>query len=78
MKTVNNRTVSVNGLFNNQQNIKGGSSISNYVKCITLVVTLGIATLFSKQIQNTLITKYNKSVVFVQKHNAIKISPLGV
>ncbi|WP_452225296.1 hypothetical protein [Lacinutrix chionoecetis] len=52
--------------------------MKNYFKTIALVVAFSLVTLFSKHIQNTLISEYNKSVVFVQKHNSSVISPLGI
>lgn len=78
MKRANSKSLSVNGLFNNEQNVTVNGHFTNYVKTIALVVTLGVATLFSKDIQNTLIRNYNKSVAFMQKHNSTVILPLGV
>ncbi|WP_034061695.1 hypothetical protein [Lacinutrix jangbogonensis] len=78
MKLANKKCLSVNGLFNNQQNVIIKGRVNNYVKAIVLVVTLSVSALFSKDIQNTLISNYNKSVAFVQKHNTGVILPLGV
>lgn len=78
MKPINEKGQSVNGLFNNQQNATVKGHINNYFKSITLVVTLSVAILFSKQIQDSLISNYNKSVAFLQKQNSGIIFPLGV
>lgn len=51
--------------------------MKHYLKTITLVITLSVAIFFSKQIQDTLIRNYNKSLAFMQKHNNRTVSPLG-
>lgn len=78
MKRLNSKKMSVNGLFNNEQNVTKKGHVSNYLKAITLVVIFGITSIFSKDIQNAFIKNYNNSVDFVQKHNSSIIIPLGV
>lgn len=51
--------------------------MKHYIKTAALAIVLTLVTLFSKQIQNTLISEYNKSVAFIQKHSSRVIIPLS-
>lgn len=77
MKSINKKRTSVNGLFNNEQNVVEKVKPTNYLKMTVLVVIFSIVIVFAKSIQNTVIDNYNKGLAFMQKHNNRTISPLG-
>lgn len=78
MKPVNKNRLAVNGLFNNEQHVIDNNRLNHFFKAIIIVVTLSVATIFSKPIQDALISKYNQGIAFVQQKNSSKIMPLGV